>query len=92
MAFAGARFTNSLLKAMNGERGVVEPTFVESQVVPGVKYFASNVELSAGGVGKIHDLGQMSAFEEELMKAAVPELQKNIAKGEEFVKQNPVKV
>lgn len=91
MAYAGARFTDSLLRAMNGERGVVEPTFVESSVVPGCKFFASNVELTAGGVGKIHDLGTLSAYEQELLKACVPELQKNIAKGVEFMAKNPVK-
>jgi malate dehydrogenase len=45
MAFAGARFTISLLKALKGEKGIVEPTFVESTVAPGVSYFATNVEL-----------------------------------------------
>jgi malate dehydrogenase len=45
MAFAGARFTESLLKAMSGERGIVEPTYVESPIVPGVQFFATNVEL-----------------------------------------------
>lgn len=45
MAFAGARFTISLLRALGGERGIIEPTFVESNVVPGVAYFATNVEL-----------------------------------------------
>lgn len=90
MAFAGARFTSSLLRAMNGERGIVEPTFVESGVRPGVKYFASNVELAQGGVGKIHEIGQVSPHEEELLKVATDDLKKNIAKGEDFVAKNPV--
>ncbi len=45
MAFAGARFTVSLLRALSGEKGIIEPTFVESNVAPGVRFFASNVEL-----------------------------------------------
>ena len=88
MAYAGYRFTQSLLRALNGERGIVEPTYVESSVVPGVSFFATNVELSAGGVGKIHPIGQLSAYEEGLLKAAVPELQANIKKGIEFVAKN----
>jgi len=48
MAFAGARFTQSLLRALvNGEKGVVEPTYVRSDVFAkdGVEYFSTNVEL-----------------------------------------------
>lgn len=72
---AGARFTNSVIRALNGETGVVEPTFVESPLYTseGVKYFASNVELGKEGVAKIHPVGQLSAEEEELLKACLPE-------------------
>jgi malate dehydrogenase len=47
MAFAGARFADSLMKAINGAKGVVEPTYVQSDVMKteGVDFFASNVEL-----------------------------------------------
>lgn len=45
MAFAGAKFTFSLLRALNGERGVVEAAYVESSIVPGVKYFSTPLEL-----------------------------------------------
>ncbi|EEB94126.1 hypothetical protein MPER_07111, partial [Moniliophthora perniciosa FA553] len=30
MAYAGAKFTNALLRGLNGEKGVVTPTFVKS--------------------------------------------------------------
>jgi len=88
MAFAGARFTISLLRAMSGERGIIEPTYVESKVVPGVEYFSTNVELGTGGVSKIHELGPLSQFEEKLLAAAIPELKANIKKGVDFVKNN----
>lgn len=60
---------------MNGESGVVEPTFVQSPLYAdqGVKYFASNVELGPDGVKKINPVGQLSAEEEELLKACLPE-------------------
>jgi malate dehydrogenase len=60
---------------MNGESGVVEPTFVQSPLYKdqGVNYFASNVELGPEGVKKINPVGQLSAEEEELMKACLPE-------------------
>ncbi|OZJ02358.1 Malate dehydrogenase, mitochondrial [Bifiguratus adelaidae] len=88
MAFAGARFANSVLEAtVGGKRGIVEPTFVESPVFAdqGVEFFATNVELGANGVEKIHPLGKLSAYEEKLVEAALPELKKNIAKGKSFV-------
>ncbi|KAI8052391.1 malate dehydrogenase, NAD-dependent [Syncephalis plumigaleata] len=87
MAFAGARFTESVLRAANGEKGVVEPTFVRSHVLEkeGVEYFSTNVELSPEGVGKIHEIGAITDFEKGLVAAAIPELKKNIAKGVSFV-------
>jgi malate dehydrogenase len=75
MGFAGARFANSLIRALNGESGVVEPTFVKSPLYEkeGVEWFASNVELGTEGVKKIHPVGQLSAEEDELLKACLPE-------------------
>jgi len=87
MGYAGARFANSLIRALNGESGIIEPTFVKSPLYQseGVEYFASNVELGTEGVKKILPLGELSAEEQELLKAALAELPKNIKKGEQFV-------
>ena len=75
MNLAGARFANSLIRALNGESGVVEPTFVKSPLYEseGVEWFASNVELGPEGVKTIHPVGQLSAEEDELLKACLPE-------------------
>ena len=47
MAYAGAKFTNALLRALNGEKGVITPTFVKSPLYAdqGIDFFSSNVEL-----------------------------------------------
>jgi malate dehydrogenase len=47
MAYAGAKFTNSLLRGLNGEKGVITPTFVKSSLFAdqGIDFFSSNVEL-----------------------------------------------
>ena len=47
MAYAGAKFTNSLLRGLNGEKGVITPTFVKSPLYAdqGIDFFSSNVEL-----------------------------------------------
>jgi len=87
MAYAGAKFTNALLRGLNGEKGVVTPTFVQSPLYKdhGIDFFSSNVELGPNGVEKIHPLGPLSAEEERLLEACLPELKKNIEKGKAFV-------
>ncbi|KAF2870453.1 lactate/malate dehydrogenase [Massariosphaeria phaeospora] len=91
MAMAGARFAESLLKAAQGQKNVIEPTFVDSPLFKdqGCDYFASNVELGPNGVEKIHPVGQITDYEQKLLDACVVDLSKNIKKGVEFVKQNP---
>ena len=91
MAMAGARFAESLLRAAQGEKGVIEPTFVESPHYKdqGVNFFASKVELGPNGAEKIHEVGKVSAHEQKLLEAALGDLKKNIQKGVDFVKANP---
>ena len=57
MAYAGAKFTNSLLRGLNGEKGVVTPTFVKSPLYEdkGIDFFSSNVEL--GVRNTIYNIG-----------------------------------
>ncbi|BCR91090.1 malate dehydrogenase [Aspergillus chevalieri] len=91
MAFAGARFAESLLRAAQGEKGVVEPTFVESPLYKdqGVNFFASQVELGPNGAEKILPVGNVTAYEQKLLEACLGDLKKNIQKGIDFVKANP---
>jgi malate dehydrogenase len=90
MAMAGARFTESLLKAAQGEKGVIEPTFVDSPLYKdqGVDFFASNVELGPNGVEKIHPVGPVNEFEQKLIDACLQDLKKNIVKGVQFFKKD----
>ena len=84
MAMAGARFAESLLKAAQGEKGVVEPTFVDSPLFKGegIDFFASKVELGPNGVEKIHEVGPITQKEQELLDVCKKDLMGNIAKGE----------
>lgn len=86
MAMAGARFAESLLKAAQGQKGVVEPTFVDSPLYKdqGIDFFASKVELGPKGVEKIHEVGKITPKEQELLDACLKDLKKNIVKGESF--------
>lgn len=83
MAMAGARFAESLLKAAQGVKGVVEPTFVDSPLYKdqGIDFFSSKVELGPNGVEKIHEVGKITRFEQKLLDAALVDLKKNIEKG-----------
>lgn len=84
MAYAGARFGLSLIKALNGEQGIVECSFVKSNVTES-SYFSTPILLGKGGVEKNLGLGTLSSYEKKLLEAAIPELKKNIQKGEDFV-------
>ncbi|KAF9475277.1 malate dehydrogenase [Pholiota conissans] len=87
MAYAGAKFAHALLRGLNGEAGVITPTFVKSPLFAdkGIDFFSSNVELGPEGVKQIFPLGELSASEEKLLEACLPELKKNIDKGKAFV-------
>jgi len=97
MAYAGAEFASKIIRALKGEKGIVAPSFVhlsadksggealKKELGTSLEYFSSRIELGAVGVEKIHPLGQISASEQELLKAALPELAGNIDKGIQFV-------
>ncbi|RMZ76988.1 hypothetical protein DV738_g4649, partial [Chaetothyriales sp. CBS 135597] len=91
MAFAGARFADSLLRAAQGEANVIEPTFVDSPLYKseGVEFFASKVLLGPEGVHEVLPVGQTTPHEKELLQAALGDLKKNIQKGIDFVHANP---
>nr|XP_061789899.1 malate dehydrogenase, mitochondrial isoform X2 [Nerophis lumbriciformis] len=84
MAYAGARFTFSVLDAMNGKEGVVECAFVRSEETE-CKYFSTPLLLGKNGIEKNLGLGKLSAFEEKLVADAIGELKGSIKKGEDFV-------
>ncbi|XP_071541640.1 malate dehydrogenase, mitochondrial [Panulirus ornatus] len=84
MAYAGARFAFSMIRAMNGEAGVVECAYVRSNVTEAT-YFSTPLVLGPNGLEKNLGLGKLSPFEGKLIEAALPELKGSIKKGESFV-------
>jgi malate dehydrogenase len=86
MAQAGARFASSLLRALKGESGIIEPCYVHSPVAlkDSCEFFATNVQLGKNGVEKIMPVGKLSDFETKIYNDAVVELKGNIKKGVEF--------
>jgi len=83
MAYAGARFTMSLVRALKGETGIVECAYVAVESQP-VSFLAVPVELGREGVAKVLPVGSMNSMEQELWDKMIPVLQKNIQTGVEF--------
>jgi malate dehydrogenase len=84
MAYAGAEFAFTLLKALRGDKGLSECTFVQSNEVKGLDFFSTRVELGKNGVEATRAIGAMSDFELELLEKCKIELAANIKKGVEF--------
>ncbi|XP_063900783.1 malate dehydrogenase, mitochondrial-like isoform X1 [Zophobas morio] len=85
MAYAGALFTDALLRAGKGDP-VVECAYVESNITE-VKFFSSSLLLGPEGVTEHLGFGTLSAYEEDKLRALLPELDRNITKGLQFGKQ-----
>jgi len=83
MAYAAARFTDSVIKGLNGKEGVVECAYVQSDVTL-APFFATPILLGKNGIEKNLGIGKLTDFEKDLLKAAIPELLSSIKKGEEF--------
>ncbi|KAL7629797.1 Malate dehydrogenase, cytoplasmic [Parahypoxylon ruwenzoriense] len=93
MAMAGARMAGSLLRAAQGEKGVIEPSFVDSPLYKdqGIDFFSSRVELGPNGIEQILPVGKIDANEQKLLEVCLGDLKKNIDKGVAFVAANPPK-
>merc|ERR1711962_1765812 len=84
MAYAGARFAFSVIRALNGEEGVTECAYIRSDLTEAT-YFSTPIVLGPGGVAKNLGMGTLTAFEQGLVEASIPELKASIKKGEDFV-------
>eukprot|EP00898_Chlorokybus_atmophyticus_P000879 jgi/Chlat1/1792/Chrsp134S02108 len=84
MAYAAARFTESIIRGLNGESGIYECAYVESKVVPDLAYFSSRVRFGPNGVEEIQGLGELSEFEKKGLEALKAELKGSIEKGIKF--------
>ena len=82
------------MKALNGEKGVIEETYLylpgiaggkEIAADLGVDYFVVPVKLGTEGAVKVYPIGSLSAHEVSLLKVAVEELKGNVSKGVQFV-------
>ena len=85
MGQAAAKFGLSLVRALNGEKDVVECTYVEGSGDL-ARFFAQPVLLGKNGVEKILNFGSLSEFEQNTLNEALDTLRSDIKIGEEFLK------
>jgi len=83
MGQAAAKFGLSLVRALNGEKGIVECTYVEGSGDK-ARFFAQPVLLGKNGVEKILSYGELSDFEETTLNASIDTLKADILLGELF--------
>jgi malate dehydrogenase len=88
MAYAGALFAEACLKGLNGEKGIVECSYVQSSVVPDLPFFSSKVRLGPKGAEEVLGLGNLTDYESQKLEELKAELLSSINKGIEFSKQS----
>mmetsp|Transcript_13014 Transcript_13014/g.33528 ORF Transcript_13014/g.33528 Transcript_13014/m.33528 type:complete len:339 (-) Transcript_13014:137-1153(-) len=81
MAFTGAQFADRVMAGLAGEKGVTECTFVETDMIPGCKFFSLPVTLGREGVETIHHYGKVSDHEAKLIADMTPDLIAQAEKG-----------
>ena len=84
MGQAAAKFGLSLVRALNGEKDVIECTYVEGSGEY-ARFFAQPVLLGKNGVEKILSFGSLSEFEQNTLNDALEMLRSDIKIGEEFI-------
>ena len=84
MGAAAARFTQSLVKGLQGEEGVIDYAYVAVENGDAA-YFAHPVRLGKNGVEEILSYGELSAFEEKAKSDMLETLNKDINEGIDFI-------
>merc|ERR1719456_312258 len=83
MAYSGARLAKAVLSGLAGVPAT-ECAYVESNLFEGLPYFASKVTFGRNGVEKVHEVGQLSAWENQRLDELFPILQGEIRDGLEY--------
>ncbi|MCU6666830.1 MAG: malate dehydrogenase [Silvania sp.] len=84
MGQAAARFGLSLVRALQGEKGVVECAYVEGDGEH-ARFFSQPLLLGKNGIEERQSIGTLSAFEQQAMVGMLDTLKNDIVLGEEFV-------
>ncbi|KAJ3670075.1 hypothetical protein LUZ60_010399 [Juncus effusus] len=85
MAFAAAKFADCCLRGLRGDAGIIECSYVDSQVTE-LPFFACKVRLGRSGAEEIFPLGPVNEFERAGLEKAKKELSESINKGVSFIR------
>ena len=88
MAEAGARFALKVVQGLTGAGNPLVYTYVDTDGQHESEFLAIPVVLGKTGIVKRLPIGRLAPSEEKMLKDALPVIQKNIAKGNEFAKAN----
>lgn len=80
MGQAACRFGLALVRALQGEEGVVECAYVEGEGQH-ARFFAQPVRLGKDGVEEVMDYGKLSAFEQDALESMLDTLQAHMRTG-----------
>jgi len=86
MAYAGYLFTENVLKGLSGEEDIVQCAYVESSLTDAA-FFASPVKFGKNGIEEVLPYGELSDYEKQWFDKMIPDLQKQIQKGVDFVNE-----
>uniref|UniRef100_A0A6S8Z9Z8 Malate dehydrogenase n=1 Tax=Ditylum brightwellii TaxID=49249 RepID=A0A6S8Z9Z8_9STRA len=86
MAYAGYLFTENVLKALRGEKDIVQCAYVENDLTD-AQYFATPCKFGPNGVEEVLPFGELSAYEKSWFDKMLPDLKKQIQKGVDFANQ-----
>lgn len=84
MGYAAARFALSLVRALQGEIGVIECAYVE-YASDYTRFFARPVLLGPQGIEQALPLGELSQYEQQALQSMLPLLQQDIDLGLQFI-------
>ncbi|WP_368299572.1 malate dehydrogenase [Kluyvera sichuanensis] len=84
MGQAAARFGLSLVRALQGEKGVVECAYVEGDGEY-ARFFSQPLLLGKNGIEERQSIGKLSAYEQQALEGMLDTLRKDIQLGEDFI-------
>ena len=77
-------FTENVLKAMDGDKDIVQCAFVESELTDS-PYFASSCKFGVNGMEEVLGYGELTPYEQAWLEKLLPNLKAKIQKGIDFV-------
>ncbi|PPI86436.1 malate dehydrogenase [Candidatus Pantoea edessiphila] len=86
MGYAATRFCLSLVQGMQGKHNILEYAYIEGDGKY-TRFFSQPFFLGRHGIEKYKDIGKINGFEQIILHKMIEHLNKDILKGEKFIKK-----